>query len=191
MVDPAKESSSSVLVISCATSLSVIIDHIERALVMTLDSGLPARTQDAISNLSSDHNNSTEEISNSPTLPSVSIEARKPTGNMQLKKTGRALPRRLFAFNTDFWAWKETNVSKSRIGDTKTTATGSWDLFKNNPGSKLPETAQNDTDARILKIAFQFRESAAVLLLRPQRMIPSQTKNKPDHAATMSDVSKY
>ena len=25
---------------------------------------------------------------------------------MQLKKTGRALPRRLFALNTDFWAWK-------------------------------------------------------------------------------------
>ena len=73
MVDPAEESSSSVLVISWATSLSVIIDHIERALVMTLDSGLPARTQDAISNLSSDHNNSTEENSNSPTLPSVSI----------------------------------------------------------------------------------------------------------------------
>jgi hypothetical protein len=40
---------------------------------MTLDSGFPARTQDAISNLTSDHNNSTEENSNSPTLPSVSI----------------------------------------------------------------------------------------------------------------------
>ena len=49
---------------------------------------------------------------------------------MQLKKTGRALPRRLFAFNTDFWAWNGKNVSKSWTGDTKTTATGSWDLLK-------------------------------------------------------------
>ena len=110
---------------------------------------------------------------------------------MQLKKTGRALPRRLFALNTDFWAWKGKMSAKVGQVTPRQLQLEAGICSKIIPGSKLPETAQNDTDARILKIAFQFRESAAVLLLRPQIMIPSQTKNKPDHAATMSDVSKY